>query len=307
MRASLEAPTLESSQRIRVELALGKAADDLGDYEQAMRHFDSAEALRNSLIRFDLGKFEARVDRQIAHFSADVIANAGGCDASTPILIFGLPRSGTTLIEQILSAHPQVGAAGELSFWNERGSAWERDPTVAAGGADYVGLLRIVGKGARRVTDKMPLNFQWAGLVHAALPRATLIHCRRNLVDTALSIHQTHFNPRMWFPTGGAALVGYIRAYERLCAHWRAVLPAQRFIEVDYEALVERPEPVIRHILEKCELDWNSRCLYPERNGRTVKTPSKWQVRQPIYANSVGRWRRYEQWLGPLAELQVLS
>jgi tetratricopeptide (TPR) repeat protein len=307
MRASLESPTLESSQRIRVELALGKAADDLGDYEQAMRHFDSAEALRNSLIRFDLGKFEARVDRQIGHFSADVIANAGGCDESTPILIFGLPRSGTTLIEQILSAHPQVGAAGELSFWNERGSAWERDPTVAASGADYVGLLRIVGKGARRVTDKMPLNFQWAGLVHAALPRATLIHCRRNLVDTALSIHQTHFNPRMWFPTGGAALVGYIRAYERLCAHWRAVLPAQRFIEVDYEELVARPEPAIRHILEKCELSWSSQCLFPERNARAVKTPSKWQVRQPIYANSVGRWRRYEQWLGPLADLQVLS
>jgi hypothetical protein len=126
-------------------------------------------------------------------------------------------------------------------------------------------------------------------------------------VDTALSIHQTHFNPRMWFPTGGAALVGYIRAYERLCAHWRAVLPPQRFIEVDYEELVARPEPVIRHILEKCELGWNSQCLFPERNARAVKTPSKWQVRQPIYANSVGRWRRYEQWLGPLADLQVRS
>jgi len=151
----------------------------------------------------------------------------------------------------------------------------------------------------------MPLNFQWAGLVHAALPRATLIHCRRNLVDTALSIHQTHFNPRMWFPTGGAALVGYIRAYERLCAHWRAVLPPQRFFEVDYEALVERPEPVIRHILEKCGLGWSSQCLYPERNGRAIKTPSKWQVRQPIYADSVGRWRRYEQWLGPLADLRA--
>lgn len=304
MRASLESPTLESSQRIRVELALGKAADDLGDYEQAMRHFDSAEALRNRLIRFDPGKFAARVERQIAHFSRDVIANARGSDESTPILIFGLPRSGTTLVEQILSAHPQVGAAGELPFWNERGSAWELDPTVAASAADYLGLLRSVGKGARRVTDKMPLNFQWAGLVHQALPRATLIHCRRDLLDTALSIHQTHFNPRMWFPTGGDALVGYIRAYERLCAHWRAVLPPQRFIEVDYEALVERPEPVIRHILEKCELGWNSQCLYPERNGRAVKTPSKWQVRQPIYATSVGRWRRYEQWLGPLAALR---
>lgn len=303
MRAALESPTLELSQRISVELALGKAADDLGDYEQAMRHFDSAEALRNSLIRFDLSRFEARVDRQIAHFTPDVIANAPGRDDSTPILIFGLPRSGTTLVEQILAAHPEVAAAGELSFWNEQGSAWERDPTAAAGGADYLDLLKLAGKGARRVTDKMPLNFQWAGLVHTALPRATLIHCRRNLLDTALSIHQTHFNPRMGFPTGGAALVGYIRAYERLCAHWRAVLPPQRFIEVDYEALVERPEPIIRAILEKCQLGWNPQCLAPQLNTRAVKTPSKWQVRQPIYANSVGRWRAYEKWLGPLAEL----
>lgn len=305
MRAALEYPTLEVSQRIRVELALGKAADDLGDYEQAMRHFDSAEALRNGLIRFDLSQFEARVARQIAHFTPDVIANAHGRDEHTPILIFGLPRSGTTLVEQILSAHPEVAAAGELSFWNERGSAWERDPTLNDSGADYLELLRSAGKGARRVTDKMPLNFQWAGLVHTALPRATLIHCRRNLLDTALSIHQTHFNPRMGFPTGGAALVGYIRAYERLCAHWRAVLPPRRFIEVDYEALVEQPEPIIRDLLEKCELGWNLQCLSPERNGRAVKTPSQWQVRQPIYSNSVGRWRAYEKWLGPLAELQT--
>lgn len=304
MREALESPTLESSQRIRVELALGKAADDLGDYEQAMRHFDSAETLRNSLIQFDLSKFEARVDRQIAHFTAEAIANASDRIESSPILIFGLPRSGTTLVEQILSAHPEVAAGGELSFWNERGSAWERDPTAPANGVDYLELLRIVGKGARRVTDKMPLNFQWAGLVHTTLPHATLIHCRRNLADTALSIHQTHFNPRMWFPTGGTALVGYIRAYERLCAHWRAVLPPQRFMELDYEELVERPEPMIRAILEKCELGWNSQCLQPQLNGRAVKTPSQWQVRQPIHANSVGRWQHYAKWLGPLADLR---
>jgi sulfotransferase family protein len=108
----------------------------------------------------------------------------------------------------------------------------------------------------------------------------------------------------MFFPTGGGALVGYIRVYQRLCAHWRAVLPPERFIEVDYEALVDQPEQVIRPILEKCGLSWNEGCLYPQRNARVVKTPSKWQVRQPINANSVGRWRRYESWLGPLAELR---
>jgi hypothetical protein len=108
----------------------------------------------------------------------------------------------------------------------------------------------------------------------------------------------------MWFPTGGAALVGYVRAYQRLCAHWRSVLPPERFIEVDYEALVDQPESTIRRAVAACGLAWNEACLAPERNTRAVKSPSKWQARQPIYRHSVDRWRHYEPWLGPLANLR---
>ena len=317
MRTALESQCLEPAQRIRVHLALGKATDDLGDYEEAMRHFDAAETLRNGIIRFDLAKFEARVDGLIAHFTPELLgaqlarASATGLDDATPILVLGLPRSGTTLVEQILSAHPDVSAGGELSFWNERGSAWERASSAEAkaeqlssSAADYIRLLQSVASGAERVTDKMPLNFQWAGLIHLTLPRAILIHCRRSPLDTALSIHQTHFNPRMCFPTGGAALVGYVRAYQRLCDHWRSVLPPERFIEIEYEALVAEPEPVIRHIVNASGLTWNSACLLPERNARAVKTPSKWQARQPIYRHAVGRWHSYEPWLGPLGALR---
>jgi tetratricopeptide (TPR) repeat protein len=312
MREALELPSLELTQRIRVHLALGKAADDLGDYEEAMRHFDSAETLRNGIVRFDLSKFEARVDGLIAHFTPELLARApaAGLSDARPILIFGLPRSGTTLVEQILSAHPNVKAGGELPFWNERGSAWERENApeakvehISRSAADYARLLAQVGAGAGRVTDKNPLNFQWAGLIHLALPNATLVHCRRSPIDTALSIHQTHFNPRMSFPTGGTTLVGYVRTYQRLCAHWRNVLPPERFIEIDYEALVDEPERVIRRIVQASGLDWNDACLSPESNTRTVKTPSKWQARQPIYRHSIGRWRSYERWLGPLAAL----
>jgi tetratricopeptide (TPR) repeat protein len=309
MRKALESPSLEPAQRVRVHLALGKAAEDLGEYEEAMRQFDAAERVRNGFIRFDQAKFEARIDHLVEHFTPELLrrASGSGCQDPTPILVFGLPRSGTTLVEQILSAHPEVSAGGELAFWNERGSGWERAAErteyLSASATDCVRLLRGMAPGAVRVTDKNPLNFQWAGLIHLALPRATLIHCRRNPLATALSIHQTHFNPRMSFPTGGAALVGYVKGYQRLCEHWRCVLPPERFIEVDYESLVDEPEPVIRRIVSAAGLEWHNSCLFPERNTRTVKTPSKWQARQPIYRHAVGRWKAYEPWLGPLAEL----
>jgi tetratricopeptide (TPR) repeat protein len=295
MQTAVKSPALEPAQRFRVHLALGKAADDLGEYENAMRHFAQAEAIRNGLIRFDPAKFEARVEELIARNYTLIT----GLDDPTPILIIGLPRSGTTLVEQILSAHPDVAAGGELSFWNERGAAGDH-----SGAEDYIALLREIAPHAARVTDKMPFNFQWAGLIHQALPRATLIHCRRNPLDTALSIHQTHFNPRMGFPTGGEALVVYIKAYERLCDHWRRVLPTERFVEVEYETLTAQPEPTIRRLVAACGLPWNDRCMTPERNARAVKTASKWQARQPIYQHSVGRWKRYESFLGPLRGLQ---
>jgi tetratricopeptide (TPR) repeat protein len=311
MRAALALPGLEPSQRSRVHLALGKAADDLGDYAEAMRHFDAAEALRNVTVQFDPAAFEARVGRLIRLFTPDAIARAAAAgDEAAPVLIVGLPRSGTTLVEQILSAHHEVSAGGELPFWNERGGAWEHvggDPMnaslLAAWGRRYLGVLRRIAPAAARVTDKMPFNFQWVGLAHAALPRATIIHCRRSPIDTALSIHQTHFSHRMSFPTGGAALVGYIRTYERLCAHWRRVLPPERFVEIDYEALVTEPEPVIRRMVAACGLEWDEACLRPERNGRVVRTASKWQARQPIYRSAVQRWRVYEPWLGALRKL----
>jgi hypothetical protein len=116
-------------------------------------------------------------------------------------------------------------------------------------------------------------------------------------------IHQTHFHPGLAFPTGGAELVAYFRSYRRLTDHWRKVLPADRLIEIDYEDLTRAPEPVIRRIIVGCGLAWDDACLRPERNPRAVRTPSKWQTRQPIYRNSVERWRRYEPWLGPLRAL----
>jgi tetratricopeptide (TPR) repeat protein len=317
MQAALATPGLDAGQQQRLHLAIGKAAEDLGEYALAMQHFDAANSVRRGAASFDSAAFSIEIDRLIARCTPEFIARApelGSSDA-TPVLIIGMPRSGTTLVEQIVSMHPEVGAGGELNFWNQRGMAWQR--SVAAGNetqflasefrakatADYLGVLRTIAPTAARVTDKMPFNFLWAGMIHAAFPYATIIHCRRAAIDTALSIHQTHFHPSMPFPTGGAELVAYFHCYQRLIDHWRSVLPTDRFIEVDYEDLTRAPEPVIRRIIAGCGLAWHDACLRPESNPRAVKTPSKWQTRQPIYRTSVERWRRYEPWLGPLRAL----
>jgi tetratricopeptide (TPR) repeat protein len=308
MRDAAAFPGLEPAQRARIHLALGKAHADRGDRAQAMRHFDEAAVLRDIVTRFDLPAFEARIDALIAQFPLERIAaaRARACQDAMPILILGLPRSGTTLVEQILSAHPAIAGGGELPFWNARAPALLASATpskLAAAAADYLRSLRAIAPRVRHVTDKMPLNIQWAGLIHLALPRATIIHCHRHPADTALSIHQTHFNPRMAFPTGGAALAGYIRATHRLAAQWRRILPAERFIDVEYETLVSAPEPTIRRLLAAVGLPWDPACLRPEQNLRAVKTPSKFQARQPISPAAIGRWREYAPWLGPLAAL----
>ena len=309
IRAALDTPGLPAASRVRVHLALGKVADDLGDPAAAMRHFDAADAERSRLARFDPAAFEARTERLMARLPSGPAIPPGAEAGPSPIFIMGLPRSGTTLVEQIVSSHADVHPAGELPFWTERAAEWEHVPPVdrprflAAAAADYRGLLSRLAPGARWVTDKMPLNILNVGLIHLALPDATLICCRRHPLDTALSIHRTYFNPHVAFPTGGAALVAAVRAVERLAAHWRAVLPEDRLFELDYDQLVAEPEPHIRALIGACGLPWTAACLQPERNRRIIKTPSKWQARQPIARPVEPPSRRFKPWLGALAAL----
>jgi hypothetical protein len=190
--------------------------------------------------------------------------------------------------------------------WHEAAAAGSERKFLREAAFDYLRILKDIGPKAGRVTDKNPFNFLWAGLIHLALPRATIIHCRRAAIDTALSIHQTMFHPGLAFPTGGDKLVAYFRSYLRLTDHWRALLPPQRFIELDYEELTRNPDPEIRRLIAACGLSWHDACLRPDQNPQSVKTASRWQTRQPIYRASVGRWRRYEPYLGPLRPLLEL-
>jgi tetratricopeptide (TPR) repeat protein len=309
MAALIERDGFTDHERTLLHFALGKAFDDLAAYEQAIRHFDAGNRLERAGLSFDREQLSDRIDRLIARFTPDFFAGnaAPGSDCSTPILILGMPRSGTTLIEQIASSHPQVGAAGELTFWNDRDATLAHartnflEPKAACAFADdYIALLRRVSPTALRVTDKMPFNFLHIGLIHQVFPNAFIVHCRRNPVDTCLSIYFIRFATRQAFAYDRGDLVFYYRQYARLMAHWRQALPPDRFLDVDYEALIANREEVTRRLIAFLGLNWDEACLRPEDNQRVVKTASLWLARQPVYETAVERWRHYEPWLGEL-------
>jgi hypothetical protein len=168
---------------------------------------------------------------------------------------------------------------------------------------NYLTLLKSVAPGKLRVTDKMPLNYPMLGVVHALFPNARIIHCRRDPADTCLSMYVTPYSEAVNFAHQPDDIVFSYREYLRLMAHWRTVLPPDRFLEVDYETLVENREPVVREVVAFAGLDWDEACLSHERRGGAVLTPSNWQVRQPLYRSSVGRYRNYEKWLPEFARI----
>lgn len=311
MRERLRGADLNDFERTLLHFALGKAFDDLGEYAAAIEHFDAGNRLERQGLAFDRARFAAETDALLARFTPALMAACAGWGSSarTPVLVLGMPRSGTTLVEQILASHPQVAGAGELRFWNERSRSVlapgsTLTPAIVQGLADdYLALLRGVSPLAARVTDKMPFNFFWIGLVRLAFPNAAIIHCRRDPLDTCLSIYFTRFATRQDFAYDREDIVCYYRNYRRVMAHWRRLLGPDAFLDVDYEALVCDRARVSRRLLEFAGLEWDQRCLRPEDNARVVKTASLWQARQPVYRSSIERWRRYEPWLGALRML----
>jgi len=231
-------------------------------------------------------------------------------DSEVPVVVVGMMRSGTTLVEQILSSHADVLPAGEQRFWAlnwQRAFAGENGgflPRRAAQvGREYLGKLVTMYPDAPRITDKMPGNYLVAGLIHFALPNARIIHMRRHPVDTCISIYGTFNRAHVEFAHNRENIVFAYQQYQRLMDHWRSVLPPSRFLEVDYEQLVSDRLDVARELVKFLGLEWDEAVLHHEKNVHAVSTPSAWQVRQPVYTSSVERWRRFEPWLGAFAEL----
>jgi tetratricopeptide (TPR) repeat protein len=295
-----------------LHFSLGKALDDLKDYEQAIQHFDAANRLRHRTAKLDKQRLTSQFDELIDRFMPEYFATheALGVVDETPLMVLGMPRSGTTLTEQILSSHPSVAGGGELPFWLEQGPYFDANRVRNLNAEhtqriadEYLTVLRDIGPDTVRVTDKMPPNFMWIGLIHLVFPKARIIHCKRNPIDTCLSIYSTYFTARMDFAAERGDLVFFYRQYLRLMAHWREVLPSSVYYETVYEELVADRDERSRELIDFCGLPWDDACLAPERNERQVKTASVWQARQPVYKTQTERWRRYEPWLGELREL----
>jgi tetratricopeptide (TPR) repeat protein len=293
VRTLLEKP-LPVAQQMQLRYALGKYFDETGSYDEAFTNYQQANELNKALGgRYDAALLTSRVDGLISQRHSGIVAN----DSQQPIFIVGMPRSGTSLAEQILASHASVWGAGEVAFWDRA------DPNDGRLAEHYLERIRVGAGDAGRITDKMPANFLYLGLIHAAFPRARIIHMRRHPLDTCLSVYfQSFFNVSP-YANDLNDLAHYYGQYLRIMQHWRSVLPGSVLLEVPYEELVQDTETWVRRMLDFVELPWDARCLEFHRNERAVITASRWQVRQKVNSESIGRWRNYARHLTPLKSL----
>jgi tetratricopeptide (TPR) repeat protein len=298
-----------------LRFAIGKYWDDTGDFERAFRSYQRANELQKAVAeRYDTDARVRFVDDTIRAYTREAITanEAGRSESVKPVFVVGMMRSGTSLVEQIIAAHPAVHGAGELQYWSDaarkhEGLVRNRLPgeslmkKLAQG---YLSELDGRSSSAQRVVDKSTYNSDHLGLIHSVLPNARMIYVQRDPIDTCLSCYFTQLSSAHNFTWDLADLAHYYREHQRLVAHWRSVLPAGTLLDVPYAELVEDQERWTRKILDFIGLEWDESCLKFHTAERPVMTASFWQVRQKMYNRSVGRWRRYEKYIGPLRELR---
>jgi tetratricopeptide (TPR) repeat protein len=318
------ASSLAVEEQIDLHFALAKAFADVGDQPHSFAHLVEGNALKRQQLTYDEAEALHRLERIRAVFSAELLREKRGAGdpSAAPVFIVGMPRSGTTLIEQILASHPKVFGAGELRemanlaarVGGEEAATFPEVVARMSGeelrrlGASYVEAVARLSGGAERITDKMPGNFSLAGLINLALPNARIIHARRDPRDTAFSCFSLLFAHGLEFTYDLGELGRYYRGYLALMAHWREVLPEGVMLDVQYEDVVGDLEREARRIVAHCGLEWDDACLEFHKTERSVLTASASQVRQPIYRSSIGRWRRHAAALQPLLrELEPVS
>ena len=317
---ALKSDSMSEEERIDLYFALGKAYDDSKQHERAFRQLQSANQLHRKTLNYDKDKNTQFIDRIMATYDKAFFKNRGGFGSQSerPVFIVGMPRSGTTLTEQIISSHPQVHGAGELMKMHQISSdlpqrlkvdlkypeavkLLDKENALAAA-QDYLDYLDEHDQEALRVTDKMPFNYRLMGFLALLFPKAKIIHIRRNPLDVCLSCYFVKFKEHLDFSYNMVELGHYYRDYMRIMDHWRRTLPVT-WMEIRYEELVANQLAESKQLIDFCGLEWDERCLEFHRNKRPVLTASSWQVRQPLYSSSSGRWRNYDRYLGPLKEV----
>jgi len=316
----LNNPSLPEKDAALYHFALGNIYDNAELYDEAFEHYKKANDLKRKTITYDPKYFSDYIDRVMATYTKSFFQDKTGHGAASelPVFIIGLPRSGTTLVEQIISSHPQVYGAGEL----ESIAKIEKSIAVrlAASGAypesmsscndavkrefteKYLQDLQRFSQDATRITNKDPGNFHRIGLIRTLFPSARIIHCRRNALDTCTSIYFNHFAKGNEYAFDLAELGKYYLDYDRLMAHWGELFSSEIML-VQYEDLVMNQEETSRRIIDHIRLDWDDRCLEFHENRRAVRTASSAQVRRPIYNSSINRWQHYEKHMAPLAAI----
>ena len=319
MREALARGDLPDDDRMHFEFALGKALEDAAAYEESFAHYAAGNAMRRAQHGYDPEEMSGYVRRSKRLLTREFFAERAGAGAQArdPIFIVGLPRAGSTLIEQILASHPLVEGTMELpqlpniarqlagprqeeeGMFLKRLAALERDELRALG-ERYLAETRVMRRtDAPFFIDKMPNNCIYVGLIHLILPNAVIIDARRHPLGCCFSCFKQHFARGQWFSYGLEDLGRYYRDYVELMAHFDEVLPG-KVTRMFHERVVEDTETEVRRLLEACRLPFDARCLRFHENGRAVRTASSEQVRKPIFRDGVDRWRHYQPWLEPL-------
>lgn len=312
----LKKEDLSSKDKNHLHFATAKFLADSGQYDQAFYHYSLGNQYKKAI--FDVGAYQAQLSLTKKIFSERFLKEREGWGLSsrTPIFILGMPRSGTTLIEQILSSHSRVFGAGELNDISQIVRTLEArlkrpypqfmlslSHSDARGfGKEYLKRLEKLSKSTEYVINKQPLNFKYIGLILLMFPNAIIIHAQRDPVDTCLSCYFQNFSKGQEYSFDLEKLGHFYNGYQELMTHWQTSFEDKIF-SIQYETLVADPEPSIQQLLEFCGLDWEPSCLTHHDTSRPVATASKYQVRQPIYASSVQRWKRYENELQPLLNI----
>jgi len=301
--------SLDFDDQVALQFGLAKAYEDIGDVDRSFAHLKSGNDLRAARISYHIDQDRALLADMTARFAARAgpALHPAAPARPRPIFVLGMMRSGTTLLEQILSSHPQVHGAGELEALPRLAAA---EMALVPGPLDeaalgriragYLGLLAVAGGGCPMVVDKLPANFRMIGLIRKALPEAHILHMRRNPVAVCWSVYKTMFsNITIGYAHSLEDTIAYYDLYEAMMAEWRRNFP-DGFLDVEYEALTRDPEPTIRAVLDYCGLPFDPACLAPQENTRAVRTASNRQVRSGIYQGSSGKWRSFEAHLQPL-------